>query len=153
MKKTILSLSLVVVALLGMNFSAMAQDNGTTVTTDGPKIKMDKEVHDYGTLEQGGGASCTFIVSNTGNQPLIISMCKGSCGCTVPTCPKEPIAPGASATITVKYDSKRVGPINKSVTITSNAVNEPRKIVRIKGTIKAKPTGAAPVNTGTPTNH
>lgn len=154
MKKAILTLSLVVVALFGMNFSAMAQNTTeTAVSTDGPQISMDKQVHDYGTIEQGADGTCTFIVSNTGNQPLIISMCKGSCGCTVPTCPKEPIAPGASATITVKYDTKRVGPINKSVTITSNATNEPRKIVRIKGTIKAKPTGAAPVNTGAPTNH
>ena len=154
MKKAILTLSLVVVALFGMNFSAMAQnETEKAIPADGPKISVNKQVHDYGTIEQGADGTCTFIVSNTGNQPLIISMCKGSCGCTVPTCPKEPIAPGASATITVKYDTKRVGPINKSVTITSNATNEPRKIVRIKGTIKAKPTGAAPVNTGAPTNH
>ncbi|HIP36873.1 MAG TPA: DUF1573 domain-containing protein [Crocinitomix sp.] len=153
MKKVILNLTLVVVALLGVNMSVMAQDNGgAAVVTDGPQIKVDKDVHDYGTIEQGGDGTCTFTITNTGNQPLIISMCKGSCGCTVPTCPKEPIAPGASATITVKYDTKRVGPINKSVTITSNASNEPRKIVRIKGTVKAKPTGSAPVNTGTPTN-
>lgn len=154
MKKAILTFSLMLVAALGINFSAIAQDNGgTVVTTDGPQLKVDKEVHDYGTIEQGADGTCTFTITNTGTAPLIISMCKGSCGCTVPTCPKEPIAPGASATITVKYDTKRVGPINKSVTITSNAANEPRKIVRIKGTVKAKPTGSAPVNTGTPTNH
>jgi hypothetical protein len=155
MKKAILTLSLALVAIFGMNFSATAQieEGSNAIPENGAKIKVDKEVHDYGTIEQGGDGTCTFTVSNVGDEPLIISMCKGSCGCTVPTCPKEPIAPGASASITVKYDTKRVGPINKSVTITSNAVNEPRKIVRIKGTVKAKPTGSAPVNNGTPANH
>jgi hypothetical protein len=59
--------------------------------------------------------------------PLIITQCQGSCGCTVPQCETAPIKPGAKSTITVKYDSNRVGPINKSVTISSNAVNTPSK--------------------------
>jgi hypothetical protein len=64
----------------------------------------------------------------------------------VPSYPQAPIAPGQSATIKVKYDTNRVGPINKSVTITSNASNEPTKIVRIKGNVNAGPQGGAPVN-------
>jgi hypothetical protein len=155
MKKAILTLVLVITAVFGFNLSVIAQAGTelSTEITDGPQIKVDKDVHDYGTMEQGGDGTCIFTISNTGNAPLIISLCKGSCGCTVPTCPKEPIAPGASASITVKYDTKRVGPINKSVTITTNAVNQPRKVVRIKGNIKAKPQGSAPVSTGTPTNN
>ena len=94
-----------------------------------------------------------FKFKNVGQNPLIISHSQGSCGCTVPEWPSEPIAPGATADITVKYDTKRVGPINKSVTITSNAGNEPRKVVRIKGNIKAKPSGSAPINSGGPTNN
>jgi hypothetical protein len=133
MKKAIFTLSLLVAGMLG--FNAMAQEVGG----NGAVITIDKEVHDYGNVDQGGNGECTFTVTNTGNAPLIISMCKGSCGCTVPTCPKEPIAPGASATITVKYDTNRVGPINKTVTITSNATNEPSKMIRIKGNIVAKP--------------
>jgi len=153
MKKVLLSMTFAIVAVLGFNFSSTAQTEIKAQITTGPQISIDKTVHDYGTIEQGANGECVFTVTNTGNEPLIISLCKGSCGCTVPTCPKEPIAPGASATITVRYDTKRVGPINKSVTITSNAANEPRKIVRIKGKINAKPTGSAPVNTGTPTNN
>lgn len=154
MKKAIFTLSLIMVALLGFNFNASAQDTPVvTEPVDGPKISINKDVHDYGTIDQGANGECTFIITNTGNAPLIITLCKGSCGCTVPTCPKLPIAPGASETITVRYDTKRVGPINKSVTITTNAVNEPRKVVRIKGNIKAKPQGSAPVSTGTPTNN
>lgn len=143
MKKAIFTLSLLVAAMFGMN--AIAQEVGS----NGAVITIDKEVHDYGTLEQGGNGECTFVVTNTGNEPLIIQMCKGSCGCTVPSCPQEPIAPGASATIKVKYDSNRVGPINKTVTITSNATNEPSKMIRIKGNIVAKP---AEGGTTTPTN-
>jgi len=154
MKKVIFTLSLILLAVFGFNMNATAQTSGEAVQEilDGPQIKVDKDVHDYGTIDQGADGKCIFTVTNTGNKPLIISLCKGSCGCTVPTCPKEPILPGKSATITVKYDTKRVGPINKSVTITTNAVNEPRKVVRIKGKINAKPTGSAPVNNGAPAN-
>lgn len=105
----------------------------------GPEITFKKEIHDFGTVEQYGNTTCTFEFKNTGNQPLIISNAKGSCGCTVPEWPKSPIAPGKKGVITVKYDNKRVGPINKSVTITSNATNAPTKTIRIKGEIKRKP--------------
>jgi hypothetical protein len=126
-----------------LGFNSFAQ---TEVKADGAILSIDKEVHDYGTIDQGANGECFFTVTNTGTQPLILSRCKGSCGCTVPSCPQEPVAPGASTKIKVKYDTNRVGPINKSVTITSNATNEPNKTIRIKGQIKAKPVD----NTSTP---
>tara|TARA_B100001564_G_C20224468_1_gene483219 strand:- start:24 stop:476 length:453 start_codon:yes stop_codon:yes gene_type:complete len=125
---------------------------------NGPAITLDKTVHDYGTIEQGANGACEFIVTNTGTEPLVITRCKGSCGCTVPKCEKDPIMPGATSEISVKYDTKRIGPINKSVTITSNAANEPTKVIRIKGKVEAKDMGAksgVPVkqtSTGAPTN-
>lgn len=125
---------------------------------NGPVISLDKTTHDYGTITQGANGACEFIVTNTGTEPLIISRCKGSCGCTVPKCDKDPIMPGASSAISVKYDTKRIGPINKSVTITSNATNEPTKVIRIKGKVEAADLGApagTPVkqpSTGAPTN-
>jgi hypothetical protein len=144
MKKVLFSLMMMFVAALGTN-AVMAQD--------GAKIDFTKEVHDYGTIENGANGQCTFEFKNTGNAPLIISNAKGSCGCTVPTWPKEPIAPGAKASITVKYDTKRAGAINKNVTITSNAVNEPTKVITIKGNVKEAPTSGAPVNnSGAPAN-
>ena len=149
MKKGLFSLMMMFIAAVGMN-SAMAQE---VVAKDGAKITFEKEVHDYGTIENGANGQCTFKFTNDGNAPLIISNAKGSCGCTVPSWPKEPIAPGASAEITVKYDTKRPGAINKSVTITSNAVNSPTKVIRIKGNVKPKPTSGAPVNNaGAPVN-
>ncbi|HQW85538.1 MAG TPA: DUF1573 domain-containing protein [Flavobacteriales bacterium] len=146
MKKFILSFGLSALFL-----GAMAQDNAKPVGGTGPQISLDKEVHDYGTIANGANGTCEFIVTNTGDQPLIITNCKGSCGCTVPKCDTAPIKPGAKTTITVKYDTKRPGPINKSVTISSNATNAPEKVVRIKGTVEAGPeTPASPVKEQSP---
>lgn len=103
---------------------------------DGAFIQVDKIVHDFGDVEYGSNLICEFIISNTGSKPLTLSSCKGSCGCTVPTCQPIPILPGQTYIMVVKYDSKREGIINKSVTIWSNAVNEPVKVVRIQGFVK-----------------
>ncbi|MBZ0207089.1 MAG: DUF1573 domain-containing protein [Flavobacteriales bacterium] len=147
MKKLIATLSLSALVL-----GAFAQENTAAVGGSGPMLSVDKEVHDYGTIDQGANGTCEFKVTNTGDQPLIISSCKGSCGCTVPVCETAPVAPGASTVITVKYDSNRVGPINKNVTVTSNAVNAPTKILRIKGEVKASATATptSPVKTTSP---
>ncbi len=147
MKKALLSLVVLFVASVAMN-TAVAQ------IETGAKIEFSKDTHDYGTVKYGADGTCTFEFKNTGNEPLIISTAKGSCGCTVPEWPKEPIAPGAKGTISVKYDTKRPGAINKSVTITSNAVNEPTKVIRIKGNVLPAPESGAPVNSsGAPTNN
>ena len=140
MKKVLLSLAVMFVTVLGTN-KVVAQE-----VTNGAQIKFAKDIHDYGNVEYGGNGQCTFEFTNTGNAPLIISNAKGSCGCTVPSWPKEPVAPGATASLSVKYDTKRPGAINKSVTITSNASNSPTKVGRIKGTVKPKPTSGVPVN-------
>ena len=140
MKKFLLTLGLCALFL-----GVQAQDDQKPVGGTGPQMSIDKEVHDYGAIQQGGNGECVFTVTNTGDQPLIISNCQGSCGCTVPKCETAPIKPGAKSSITVKYDSNRVGPINKSVTITSNASNAPSKVVRIQGTVEASATPVTPV--------
>ena len=146
MKKSLLSLAFSTLVL-----AAFAQENAKPVGGVGPQITVDKEVHDYGTIPQGANGTCEFVVTNTGDAPLILTQCKGSCGCTVPKCETEPIKPGQKTTITVKYDTKRVGPINKSVTISSNATNAPEKIVRIKGTVEGAPeTPTTPVREQSP---
>lgn len=147
MKKLLFSLILLGSTAVVSNNSIKAQE-----VENGAKIVFSKEVHDYGTIKNGADGTCSFEFKNTGNAPLILSNAKGSCGCTVPTWPKEPIAPGAKSVIKVKYDTKRAGAINKSVTITSNAVNEPTKTIRIKGTVLPVPESGTPVNNAGPSN-
>ncbi len=142
MKNTIILCALF---LVGMANVASAQD-----VAQGPAISVDKEIHDYGKIKKGDNGVVEFVITNTGNSPLIISNAKGSCSCTVPSFPKEPIAPGKSAVIQVKYDTNKVGAINKSVTITSNAVNEPTKVIRIKGYVEAPNTSGVPQNNAGP---
>jgi hypothetical protein len=132
-------LSILAVALFSMH--SFAQE----VTEGGARIEFMKEVHDYGEVPFGGDASTTFEFKNTGDQPLIISEARKSCGCTVPDYPKEPIMPGKTGVITVKYDSKRPGAINKSVTIVSNAINNPNAIIRIKGQVLPQPESGMPI--------
>ena len=115
MKNLFLSFAL----LLG---ATIATNNISAQIEKGAKIEFNKETHDYGNIKYDGDPYCTFDFKNTGDEPLIISNAKGSCGCTVPEWPKEPIAPGAKGTIRVKYDTKRPGPINKSVTIYLSAI-------------------------------
>lgn len=119
-----------ILSLFAFNFAIVAQEK-----VGGPEIEFEKEVHDFGKLQAGADAVVNFKFKNTGNEPLIISNARGSCGCTVPEWPREPIAPGQSGSIKVSYDSKRIGPINKSVTITSNSASNPNKVIRIKGNV------------------
>jgi len=147
MKKAILTFGLVLTGLFALNVTVSAQGTGAAPQKPaiaGAEISFDKEVHDYGKIEQHGDGACEFTITNTGSQPLIISNAKGSCGCTVPSWSREPIAPGATSTIKVKYDTKRIGLINKTVTITSNATNSPNAVVRIKGEVLNPAAGASP---------
>lgn len=150
MKNAIFTLSMILGLLFGV--TGFAQEAGQTVAGqgDGPVLKLDKVQHEYGDIEYGGDGSCIFIVTNNGNQPLIISKCQKSCGCTIPECPQVPIAPGASEEITIKYDTKRPGPFLKSVTIHSNAINGVAQVIKIKGTVGAKPVENTPKNAATP---
>ena len=122
--KTILAIFFVIIGL-----------NGYTQIEKGAKIQFNKETHDYGIIKYNADPYCVFEFKNTGNEALLITEARGSCGCTVPEWPKEPIAPGATGMLKVTYDTKRVGSFQKSVTITSNAVNDPVKVVNIKGEV------------------
>ena len=89
---------------------------------------------DYGKIKQNSDGTHEFEFKNTGKGPLIITNVKSSCGCTVPTYPKEPIKKGKTERIHVKYDTKRVGTFRKTITVYSNAKNSP-VILRIKGEV------------------
>ena len=133
------------IALAAVSITNLTYAQGTEFV-QGAKLTLDKEVHDYGKIKKGADGSCYFTITNNGTEPLTITNAKGSCGCTVPSWPKEPIVPGESAQMKVTYATNRVGPINKSVTISSNSVDGKVKIVKIKGEVlKPAPEDGAPV--------
>lgn len=107
----------------------------STPKVDGAGMVFVNETIDYGTVAHNADGKREFVFTNNGNKPLIITNTQGSCGCTVPTTPKEPIAPGAKGIIGVKYATDRVGPFTKTVTVTSNAVGQATKTLTIKGTV------------------
>jgi len=98
------------------------------------KIEFKTDVIDYGTIEKGADGVRVFEFTNTGDAPLIISSVKSTCGCTVPKKPKGPIMPGETGKIEVKYDTKRVNPIRKTITVISNA-DTPTVALKIKGLV------------------
>lgn len=128
--KKFLSLCLI---LTGFLFQAGAQDQKLSDA----EISFEKELHDYGTIDYAADGSYSFKFTNTGTDALTITNCQGSCGCTVPKWPKEPILKGQSAYINVNYDTKRPGPFTKTVTVTSNARNG-TKVLTIKGVVKTQ---------------
>ncbi len=121
MKKIIL---VAVIALISFTANAQA------------KIKFKTETIDYGQIAKGSDGVRVFEFTNIGNADLIIQDVKSSCGCTVPEKPKDPVAPGKTGVIKVKYDTQRVGKIRKTITVYSNAT-EPIKALKIKGEVMA----------------
>ncbi len=99
------------------------------------EITFEEDTIDYGEIEKGSDGVRTFKFTNTGDAPLVIEDIKSTCGCTIPKKPSGPIAPGASDVIEVKYDTNRVGPIRRSISVFSNAT-EPIVTLKIKGTVK-----------------
>ncbi|HEX8562938.1 MAG TPA: DUF1573 domain-containing protein [Flavobacterium sp.] len=141
MKKIILIVLLTLGGLATSNAqTGKAKGTSAKVATprvEGAGIVVENEVIDYGTIAKNADGKREFVFTNNGNKPLIITNAQGSCGCTVPTWPKEPIAPGAKGVIGVKYATDRVGPFTKTVTLTTNAAGQPTKVLTIKGNVLA----------------
>ena len=152
MKKLILIAS---VSVLSLSLSAQTPAPKTSVKTTpapapassapapstqqkDPGYKFDKVEHDYGTIAKGADPYCEFRLTNTGKEPLIIASAVGSCGCTVPEYTKEPIAPGQTVIIKVRYDTQRIGHFEKQVTMTFVGKTE-TAILKIHGTVEAPP--------------
>lgn len=120
--------NLIAILFVGMlSISAVAQDKVA-------KIEFKTDVIDYGTIEKGADGVRVFEFTNTGNAPLIISKVSSTCGCTVPKKPEGPILPGQNGEIQVKYDTQRVNPIRKTITVLSNA-ETPTVALKIKGDV------------------
>ena len=129
--------TLALTAILFTGGLAVKAQDAKVADPNAPEIVFEKEVHDFGNIEYGGDGTYSFRFTNTGKDPLVISDAKGSCGCTVPKWPKEPVLKGQSNVINVSYDTKRPGPFTKTVTINSNAKSSV-KVITIKGNVLAK---------------
>jgi len=98
------------------------------------KIEFKQKEIDYGNIDKNSDGTRVFEFTNTGDAPLIINRVKSSCGCTVPSKPNKPIMPGQTEKIVVKYNTHRVGPFRKTITVYSNAKNNV-VILKIKGKV------------------
>lgn len=130
MKKYILTVFLAVNAFLGPVFAQVQ---------NGPDLKFQENVHDFGSIKEDGKVTCFFEFENTGDMPLEIRKVTASCGCTTPAFIKEPIAPGAKSKIEVAYNTEgRPGNFSKTITVYSNSVLHPTYTLNIRGTVVAK---------------
>ena len=122
--------------ITGLLILCMNQIEAQNVGGNGPRITFAQLELDYGLIREGSDGKRIFVFKNSGNEPLLINSCRGSCGCTVPTCPIDAVPPGKTAKVEVQYDTKRIGPFNKTVTVISNAVDYPALMLRIQGIVE-----------------
>jgi hypothetical protein len=100
-----------------------------------PSITFKTETHDFGTITEGEKVSYSFQFTNTGEADLLITNATGSCGCTVPEYPKEPVPPGKGGVVNVIFDSSgKDGHQDKTVTIVANTIPN-SKVIRITGNV------------------
>jgi hypothetical protein len=133
MKKLFLACLIGIMSIGAAN--AQEQKSEANEATHGPKIVFAEREHNYGTIQKGGDGNCVFTFTNTGDEPLILSSVRASCGCTTPKWTQKPVMPGKTGEIGVRYNTNNTGGFTKTVTITSNAVNEARVVVKIKGNV------------------
>lgn len=156
MKKVILAIPMFLIV-----FAASAQENknvpAAVPVSPAPAVvipenknqadfKFEVEEYNFGTIKQGDKVTYDFNFQNVGKEPLLISEAHGSCGCTVPQWPKEPIAKNAKGMIHVEFNSTgKMGMQDKTVTITSNA-KVGSKVLHLKGNVESPPATAVPTN-------
>lgn len=118
-----------------MTISINAQEKTTdTKDQNAPVFEFVTDVIDYGTINVDADGTRVFKFKNIGKSPLVIERIQSSCGCTVPKKPEQPIMPGTTGEIEVKYNTHTPGGFSKAITVFSNAT-EPTKMLRIKGIV------------------
>ena len=146
MKRIAFVLSLAL--LIGFG-KAIAQDAAPVENPNAPDFQFDNDTYDFGTINEGDKINFEYTFKNIGKEPLIITRAKGSCGCTVPQWPKEPIKAGESGTIKVVFNSAgKVGKQRKTITLNSNA-KTPAKRLFLVGTVIGTATTTPGVQEGT----
>lgn len=116
----------------------LAKERDQEIKIGGPKLAFDKIEHDFGVINEGDVVETVFSFTNSGKSELIITSAKGSCGCTVPEWPKEPIMPGESGEIKVKFNSDRKPNLQqKQITLVTNT-DQGKEILKIKAQVTPK---------------
>lgn len=116
----------------------LAKERDKEIKVGGPKLKFDKTEHDFGVINEGDVVETVFSFTNSGKSELIITSAKGSCGCTVPEWPKEPVMPGESGEIKVKFNSDRKPNLQqKQITLVTNT-DQGKEILKIKAQVTPK---------------
>lgn len=123
-----------------------AAENRDATITEYPVMTFNETEFDFGTIDQGTNVEHVFKFTNTGTAPLVIVDAKGSCGCTVPSYSKSPVAPGEEGELLVKFNGTGKNQVSKTVTITANTASG-KEIIKIKALVIV-PDGAAPVQGG-----
>jgi len=126
-----MKLRLLVCILLGLIWGLNVQ------AQDGAKIKFEETTHQFGEVEKGAPAEYAFVFTNTSDEPITLTRVKASCGCTTPAWTREPVAPGETGEIKVKYNTNRVGPFTKTVTVNYGEEGERPIVLYIKGKVNS----------------
>ena len=129
-------LTLFAVLTLGFVQAQDAAKQQQDTPQSGAKIVFENLEHNYGTIVKGGDGNCVFTFTNEGNEPLILSNVRASCGCTTPSWTQKPVMPGKTGEIKVRYNTNNVGGFTKTITVTSNAIDNPRVVLKIKGNVQ-----------------
>ncbi len=108
--------------------------SSTAFAQSGPVMTFESTTVDYGEIERGSERLRTVSFTNTGDAPLVITNARGSCGCTVPDWPKEPIMPGESSSLSINYDTNRLGNINRTIRVSTNEGSDPH-VLLIRGNV------------------
>jgi len=119
--------------ILGI-LTGCANEPGEQAKKSGKDLWFEEQLHDYGEIPKDSDGSFSFAFKNVGDSAIIINRVRSTCGCTVPSWPREPIEPGVSGEITVKYNTAQTGTFMKSVFVYSSSVNSPVKL-QIKGKV------------------
>lgn len=135
---------IVLVFFAALAFSVNAQQVAETKNTGTETLKLKETSYDFGKIQQGRPVTHTFEITNTGSAPLLLANVQASCGCTTPEWSKDPIQPGATASIKVGYNAASEGSFNKTITIQYD--NDKTKVLNITGTVFKAPTTSAPLN-------
>lgn len=126
------------ILLITLSFSCRQEKRTGVEGSALSRIEFESTIYEYGDIPYGSDGQCSFTFRNTSEVPLIVNIVRTSCGCTSPEWPSEPVEPGSTGTISVKYNTSIPGNFYKSITVYCNAENSPIKLF-VKGNVAEKP--------------